>query len=97
MTVYVHKVSYDIADGNSYDDLYNYLDSLGDNYGKITKSSFIVATTLNSEAFCDELLAKMSKGDKVFVASLTKGTSSWRGLIDSNEKIKSILAKNTLK
>ena len=97
MITYVHKVSYDIAEGNSYDELYKFLDSFGNNYGKVTKSSFVIATTLDSSEFRDEMLNRMGNKDKVFVSSLVKTTSAWRGSIDSKEKILAILAKNTFK
>lgn len=97
MITYVHKVSYDIAEGNSYDELYKFLDSFGNNYGRVTKSSFVIATTLKSSEFRDEMLNRMGNKDKVFVSSLVKTTSAWRGLIDSEEKILAILAKNTFK
>lgn len=97
MITYVHNVSYDIAEGNSYDGLYKFLESFGNNYGRITKSSFIVATTLTSEEFRDQIRSKLGTNDKVFVTTLVKGTSRWTGIIDSDEKIQAIFAQNTYK
>ncbi|MFS1058729.1 hypothetical protein ACFC9I_05860 [Enterococcus casseliflavus] len=96
MITYVHNVSYDIAEGNSYDELYKFLDSFGDNYGKVTKSSFIIATNLTSFEFATKMNGKLGPNDKIFVSSLAKNSSVWVRSIDSENKIKAILAKNTL-
>lgn len=97
MVTYVHNVSYDIAEGNSYDELYKFLDSFGNNYGRTTKSSFIVATTLTSKEFREQIRSKLGTNDKVFITTLVKGTSCWTNIIDSSEKLQAIFNQNSYK
>jgi hypothetical protein len=63
-------VTYDIKDGNSYDDLYNYFDEV--KAEKITESTYKVDSTLKLSDFCSKLKNLTSSGDSVVVITWNK-------------------------
>lgn len=95
MITYVYKVSLVLDDNHNYERLYNYLDSFGENYFAITKTSFIIATTLRVNDLKSKLVSKTTKSDKIYLFTLSKGFVTWHGLDDSEEAIQLILSKNT--
>ena len=63
-------ITYDIKEGNSYDDFYDFIDRF---HGvKITKSTYIVETNLKQAEFEEKLKNIFSKGDNVAYISVDK-------------------------
>ena len=58
-------VTYDIKEGNSYENLYNYFSER--KAEKITESTYAVSSTLNLDEFCKKLKNLTSSGDCVAV------------------------------
>lgn len=58
-------VSYDIKEGNSYEDLYAYFDEV--NAEKITESTYKVDSKLSLDNFCTKLKNLTGSGDTVVV------------------------------
>lgn len=58
-------VTYDIKEGNSYEDLYNYFDEV--KAEMITESTYKVDSTLTLADFCAKLKNLTSNGDSVVV------------------------------
>ncbi len=63
-------VTYDIKDGNSYEKLYNYFDTV--KAEKITESTYKVDSLLNLTDFCNKLKKLTSTGDSVIVITCSK-------------------------
>ncbi len=63
-------VTYDIKDGNSYDDLYGYFDEA--KAEMITKSTYKVSSNLSLDEFCDKLKSLTSSGDSIVVITYNK-------------------------
>lgn len=63
-------VTYDIKDGNSYDELYSYFEER--KAKKITESTYQVNSTLNLDNFCTKLKNLTSNGDHVAVITWNK-------------------------
>lgn len=97
MVTYVYKISLVLDDKHNYESLYNYLDSFADDYFAITKTSFIIATSLRVNDLKSQLVSKTTKTDKIYIFTLSKGFVTWHGLDDSEEAIQLILSKNTYK
>lgn len=63
-------VTYDIKEGNSYDDLYDYFEEV--KAEKITESTYKVSSTMNLDDFCRKLKNLTSSGDTVVVITWNK-------------------------
>lgn len=65
--MYTRYVTYDIKDGNSYDDLYDFFET---NATKLTESTYLVKSN-DPEQFSQELKNATSKGDTIYYIYIT--------------------------
>ena len=66
----IRYVTYDIEDGNSYDELYGFLEEV--NAKEITKSTYKVDSKIEFDDFCSKLKSVTNYGDKVSVIFRTE-------------------------
>ena len=75
-------ITYDIKEGNSYDDFYDFIDRF---HGvKITKSTYIVETNLKQAEFEEKLKNIFSKGDNVAYISVNEDSQLFYTKIKPN-------------
>lgn len=63
-------VTYDIKEGNSYEELYNYFKER--KAKKVTESTYAVNSNLDFDTFCNKIKRLTSVGDSVAVISANK-------------------------
>ena len=79
-------ISYDMAEGGSYNDLYEAIKSYG-TWAKITESTWAVVTDLKAKEIRNDLEQYFPEGSSLFVVK--SGTAAaWRNVQCSNEWLK---------
>ena len=72
-------VTYDIKDGNSYDDLYAFFDE--NKATQITKSTYLVSSNKNFDDFCAAIKKVTSSEDTVAVISSNKNDGTFHRIV----------------
>ena len=67
--MYTRYVTYDIKDGNSYDDLYDFFETKSAT--KLTESTYLVKSNDPSQQFSQELKNATSKVDTIYYIYIT--------------------------
>ena len=81
-----YLISYDMAEGGKYDDLYAAIKAYG-TWAHITESLFAIATEQSAKEIRENLSEHFPKGSRLFIVK--SGTeAAWRNVMCSNEWLK---------
>ena len=75
------------------DDYHNFLNALTKHSGccQITETCWVISTSESSKQISDRLAQFLGPDDRLFVASLEKGSGAWVSVLESNDILQNIL------
>lgn len=76
----IRVVTYDVKDGNSYDEFYELVEKY--DATQLTESTYLFDTTLNQTDFVDALKKAFNKGDNVHYISVDKNNKLFENKVD---------------
>jgi len=82
----IYLISYDMAEGGNYEDLYGAIQAYG-TWAHITDSLFAVVTEQSAKKIRENLVEYFPKGSRLFIVK--SGTeAAWRNVMCSNKWLK---------
>lgn len=79
-------ISYDLAEGGNYDELFNHIKSYG-YWAHITESTWAVLSTKTASEIRDEIAEHLSEGSRLIVVE-SANEAAWRNVICRNKWLK---------
>lgn len=79
-------ISYDLADGGNYEELFDHIKSYG-YWAHITESTWAILTTKTASEIRDEMVKHLSDGSRLIVVE-SANVAAWRNVICRNEWLK---------
>lgn len=81
-----YVISYDLAEGGNYDDLFSQIKSYG-YWAHITESTWAVLSTKTASEIRDDIASHLTEGSRLIVVE-SANVAAWRNVICRNEWLK---------